>query len=310
MADLHYTLAGRATEVPVIASAAFLIFAFASKAALFPTLFWLPASYHTPSVAVSALFAALLTKVGVYALLRVFTLVYDIEDTPIQTVLLVAAVLTLAVGAAGALVQRGMRRVLGFGIITSVGTMILGLAVYTPLAIGGALFYLFQDVIGKANLFLGAGVVRRLSGSEEFDRAGGLWRAAPLVSLLFLVPALSIAGVPPFSGFWAKLLLLRATLEADAPLLLFAILASGFLTLFAMGRLWAEVFWASHPGGPLPEPARVPAAMTLPLVVLTALAIGIGVAAGPFIDVALAAGAALADPSAYLAAVLPEVVPE
>ena len=105
MADLHFALQGRATETPIIASAAFLIFAFASKAALFPTFFWLPASYHTPSFAVSTLFAALLTKVGVYALIRVFTLVYDIDGTPIQTALLWAALATLVVGTMGALAQ-------------------------------------------------------------------------------------------------------------------------------------------------------------------------------------------------------------
>jgi multicomponent Na+:H+ antiporter subunit D len=305
MADLHFALQGRATEVPVIASAAFLIFAFASKAALFPTFFWLPASYHTPSFTVSALFAALLTKVGVYALIRVFTLVYDIEGTPIQTVLLVAAVLTLVVGAMGALAQTGMRRVLGFGVITSVGNMIIGLALYTPLAIAGALFYLFQDVLNKANLFLGAGGAARLAGSEAFGRAGGLWKAAPWASVLFLVPALSLAGVPPFSGFWAKLLLLQATLEAGRPWLAFAVLASGFLTLFAVGRLWAEVFWAKHPGGDLP-PVGLPAAMGVPLVLLALAITAIGIYAGRAFDLSFAAAAGLVDPAAYIAAVLPE----
>jgi multicomponent Na+:H+ antiporter subunit D len=306
MADLHFVLQGRATETPIIASAAFLIFAFASKAALFPTFFWLPASYHTPSFAVSALFAALLTKVGVYALIRVFTLVYDIEGTPIQATLLAAACATLAVGALGALAQTGVRRVLGFGVIASVGMMILGLAVHTPLAIAGALFYLFQDVVVKANLFMGAGAIHRLAGSDRFGRAGGVWRAAPWASLLFLVPALSLAGVPPFSGFWAKLALLQAALEVDRPWLGFAVLATGFLTLFAVARVWAEVFWTSHPEGDQACAARLPATMAMPLLVMTLIVVGVGVAAGPFVEIAIAAGAGLLDPAAYLAAVLPE----
>src|SRR5690606_20251355 len=156
----HGRLAGRMGETPVLASAALLIFAFASKAALFPVFFWLPASYHTPSFSTSALFSALLTKVGVYALIRVFTLVYDIDGTPVQTLLLWAAVLTMVVGALGALAMTGVRRVLGFSIISSIGYMILGLAVATPLAIVGAVFYLAQDVVVKANLFLGAGMAR------------------------------------------------------------------------------------------------------------------------------------------------------
>ncbi|MCB1402171.1 MAG: Na+/H+ antiporter subunit D, partial [Rhodobacteraceae bacterium] len=122
--------------------------------ALFPVFFWLPASYHTPAFSTSALFAALLTKVGVYALIRVFTLVYDIDGTPIAALLLGTAVLTMAVGAFGALSQTSIRRVLGYSIVSSIGYMILGLAVATPLAVTGALFYLFQDVLVKANLFL------------------------------------------------------------------------------------------------------------------------------------------------------------
>ncbi len=306
MADLHYVLQGRATETPILAAAAFLIFAFASKAALFPTFFWLPASYHTPSFTVSALFAALLTKVGVYALIRVFTLVYAIDGTPIQTALLWAALASLVVGALGALAQTTMRRVFGFGVISSVGLMILGLAIHTPLAIAATLFYLFQDVLVKANLYLGAGAVRRLAGAESFAAAGGVWRAAPWASLLFLIPALSLAGAPPFSGFWAKLLLLQAGLAADRPWLAFAVLATGFLTLFAMARVWAAIFWSGHPEGDGACAGRLPATMTVPLLALTLLIVAAGLAAGPLIELALTAGAGLVDPAAYLAAVLPE----
>lgn len=304
MADLHARLAGRGMETPIVASAAFLLFAFASKAALFPLFFWLPASYHTPSFTTSALFAALLTKVGVYALIRVFTLVFPVAETPIQSVLLWGAVLGMVVGAAGALAMDGTRRVLGFSIVSSVGYMILGLAVATPLALAGALLYLFQDVIVKANLFLTAGAARRLTGSERFARTGGLWRARPWFSLLFLVPALSLAGVPPFAGFWPKLLLAKATLDTGRYGLAFAILAVGLLTLLAMARIWSEVFWKSHPDGDAAVSGRLPAAMLAPLLALTLLVVWIGAGAAPFVEAAQAVGAGIADPSAYIAAVL------
>ncbi len=304
MADLHGRLMGRELETPIIASAAFLIFAFASKAALFPVFFWLPASYHTPSFTTSALFAALLTKVGVYALLRVFTLVYPVEGTPIQAVLLWGAVLTMVVGVLGALAMTGVRRVLGFSIISSIGTMILGLAVATPLALVGAVFYLFQDVVVKTNLFLGAGAARRLTGSELFGRSGGIWRQRPWFSLLFLIPALSLAGVPPFSGFWAKLLLAKATLDAGRYELTFAVLGVGLLTLFAMARIWAEAFWDPHPDGDNAITERLPATMLMPLAGLSFLVAYVGINAAPFVDAALAAGTQLVDPAAYIAAVL------
>jgi multicomponent Na+:H+ antiporter subunit D len=306
MADLHGRLAGRGNETAVIASAAFLIFAFGSKAALFPAFFWLPASYHTPSFTTSALFAALLTKVGVYALLRVFTLVFQIEGTPLQPLLIWGAVLTMLAGVLGALSQTTLRRVFGFSIVSSVGYIVLGLAVNTPLAILGAVFYLFQDVLVKAGLFFGAGAAARLAGSEAFARSGGLWRARPWFALLFLFPALSLAGVPPFSGFWAKFLLAQATLAQGSYGLTLAVLGVGLLTLFAMGRVWAEVFWDAHPDGDGAITARLPASMLVPVAAMAAMVLGAGLAAGPLMDAAASVAVSITDPSAYIAAVLGE----
>jgi multicomponent Na+:H+ antiporter subunit D len=194
--------------------------------------------------------------------------------------------------------------VLGFAIIASVGTMVLGLAVATPLALVGAVFYLFQDVVVKANLFLGAGAIRRLTGSELFGRAGGLWRRRPWFSLLFLIPALSLAGVPPLSGFWAKLLIVQATLASGRYGLTLAVLVAGLLTLYAMARIWAEVFWTAHEGGDAAVSAPLPTAMLVPLLALTALVVTVGINAGPFIDAALGVGEGIVDPAAYVAAVL------
>jgi len=304
MADLHLRLAGREGETPVLVAAAFLIFAFSSKAAAFPLFFWLPASYHTPSFATSAVFAALLTKVGVYALFRVFTLVLEPGGTPIQTLLLWIAGLTMAAGALGALAQPTIRRVLGFGIVSSAGYMILGLAVATPLAVAGGLYYLLQDVVVKAGLFMGAGAAARIAGSEDLARAGGLWRARPWFSLLFLISALSLAGMPPFTGFWGKVMLAQATIETGDLVLAFAVLAVGLLTLYAMARVWAEAFWAPHPRGDGAAAGRAPAAMLVPVGAAAALTLVLGVWAAPLLDAAAASAAGLLDPAAYLAAVL------
>ena len=304
MADLHGRLAGRGGETAVLMATAFLVFAFGAKAALFPLHFWLPASYHTPSFTTSALFAALLTKVGVYALIRYFTLILPIAGTPAQPVLLWAAGFTMLAGALGALAQGSIRRVLNYSILSSVGAMVLGLAIGTPLALAGAVFYLAQDVVAKANLYLAAGSAKRLAGSEDFAEAGGLWRARPLFALLFLVPALSLAGVPPFAGFWGKLLLTQASLGAGGYFLAALILGTGLLTLFAMARVWAEVFWKSHPEGDAAVTARLPVAAWATPAALSLLLVGAGVYAAPGIAGATAVAAALLDPAAYVAVVL------
>ena len=309
MADLHLALEGRQNERAVVASAAFLIFAFGAKAALFPLFSWLPASYHTPAFATSALFAALLTKVGVYALLRSFTIVYDGSEGWIQGVLMVAAILTMIVGISGAVSQTQIRRILGFTIISAIGYMVLGLAIYTPLAIMGALFYLFHDIIVKANLYFLSGVIARKAGSEDIEEIGGLLKASPVLAVLFLVPALALAGVPPLSGFWAKVLVVRATLDAEQWFATFAVLAAGFVTLYAMGRVWMEVFWKDHPDSDADLSAKVPGSMILPVVVLGLVTVVMGVFASPFVELSRDAAEFLLDPKAYVSVVLgPEAV--
>ena len=202
MADLHGRLAGRGGETPIIASAAFLIFAFASKAALFPLFFWLPASYHTPSFTTSALFAALLTKVGVYALIRVFTLVYRRRGhaDPGRAALAARSLTMVGRRPRGAGDDRGAP---GARLLDHLLDRLHDPRPRRGDAAGAgrrASSTSSRTCVVKANLFLGAGAARRLTGSELFGRSGGIWRQRPWFSLLFLIPALSLAGVPPFSG--------------------------------------------------------------------------------------------------------------
>jgi len=308
MADLSVAVAALGADTTVVATAALFLFAFGVKAALFPVFFWLPASYHTPSVTTSALFAALLTKVGVYALIRVFTLIYDVTLPGVQEVLLVAAAATMVTGVLGAAAQNEIRRILSFHIISQIGYMILGLALYTPLALVGGIFYVLHHIVVKANLFLIGGIAARLTGSEDLSRIGGLWARRPMLGLLFLIPALSLAGIPPLSGFWAKFLIVKASLDAEAWLMAFIALAVGLLTVFSMSKIWVEAFWKPHPAGD-PPPASVPdaaamRAMVWPAVGLAAITVAIGILAGPMHDVAARAADELLDPQRYVTVVL------
>ncbi|MEL6977423.1 MAG: Na+/H+ antiporter subunit D [Pseudomonadota bacterium] len=295
------------TALLTVVAIMFMI-AFGVKAALFPLFFWLPASYHTPAFSVSAVFAGLLTKVGVYALIRMFTLVFTADVAFTHNVLLWIAVATMVTGVLGAAAQTDFRKILSFHIVSQIGYMALGLALYTPLALIGAVFYLVHHIIVKANLFLISGVAKRLTGSTELSAIGGLYRASPLLSVLFLIPAFSLAGFPPLSGFWAKYLLVKASLDVEAWIVAAAALIVGALTIYSMTKIWAEAFWKPHPAGVEPGLAALApaerAALVAPIAALAGLTVVIGLAPEPFLQFAERSANQLLSPEAYITAVL------
>jgi len=308
LADLHLKV--RTIDAPGLLGAVAMMFmaAFGIKSALFPLFFWLPASYHTPPVSVSAIFSGLLTKVGVYSLIRVFTLVFPFGTGYSRSVLLVVAALTMITGVLGAAAQNDMRRILSFHIISQVGYMVFGLALNTPLALAGAIFYLIHHIIVKANLFLASGLVQRMSGSFELARIGGIYRKNGWVALLFFIPAFSLAGFPPLSGFWAKMMLIRASLEIHQYLLAGVAAAVGLLTVYSMTKIWGEVFWKPAPAANVrneAHPAQRPSPwMLAPIAGLALLTVIVGLGAEIFVKVAVAAAEELMRPELYVSAVL------
>jgi multicomponent Na+:H+ antiporter subunit D len=305
MAELSVRLPALGEPGLVTALSMLFLVAFGIKAAVFPLFFWLPASYHTPPAAVAAVFAGLLTKVGVYALIRAFTLLFTHDVGHTHTLLLGISAATMVAGVLGAAAQTDIRRILSFHIVSQIGYMVMGLALWTPLALLGAVFYLVHHIVVKANLFLIGGVARRMGGSWELKELGGLYRDRPWLAVLFLIPALSLAGLPPLSGFWAKLVLIRAGLEAEQYLLVGVALAVGALTLYSMTKIWMGAFWKPHPGGSAALAAPVALApLVMPIAGLAALTVGLGLFAQPLMALAAAAAAQLLDPAAYAAAVL------
>ncbi|MEN9934802.1 MAG: hypothetical protein RLZZ387_1381 [Chloroflexota bacterium] len=303
MADLARRVPELTNQGLVAALAALLLVSFGIKAAVFPLFFWLPAAYHTPPAAVSALFAGLLTKVGVYALLRTFTLIFVGDVALTHTLVLATAGVTMLVGVLGALAQRELRRVLSFLIVSHIGFAVLGLGLFTERGLAGAVFYMVEDIVVLTALFLASGVVRELAGDERLDRIGGLMERSPLLAVAFFLPALSLSGVPPLSGFFAKLALLRAALEAGQYLVVAAALLTSVLTLLVVLRTWAEVFWKPAREGRW-RSVRVTWAMRGPSLALGLLPLALGLAAGPAFVVATRAGVQLWEPAAYVAAVL------
>lgn len=311
MADLSVQLSTIKQSGVVTTLAMLFLVAFGIKSALFPLFFWLPASYHTPPVAVSAIFAGLLTKVGVYTLLRVFTLLFIQDVAYTHALILIIAGLTMVTGVLGAMSHNEFRRILSFHIISQVGYMVMGLGLFTPLALAGSIFYIMHHIIVKTNLFLVSGVAQLLQGSYELDDMGGLSQRAPWLTLVFVVSAFSLAGIPPLSGFWAKFILIKASLGIQAYAIAATALAVSLLTLFSMAKIWAGAFWGPMPQperGPQPAPAAISStakiALYLPMFVLALLTLAIGLLTEPFMELAMRAAEQLSDPQQYIQAVL------
>ncbi len=309
LADLHLAIQEMNSPGLLAAIAAIFLTAFGIKAGMFPLFFWLPVSYPTPPVAISAILAGLLTKVGVYALIRLFTLVFIFNLSYTHGLLLVGAVATMISGVLGAAAYEEFRRILSFHIISQVGYMILGLALFTPLALAGAVFYLLHHMIVKANLFLISGIAARISGSFELKELGGLYKSHYFLALLFFIPAFSLAGFPPFSGFWAKLILVRAGLEVQAYGAATAAVIVGLLTTYSMTKIWKEAFWKPSPREKDErEKGRAVEApniwMLLPVSLLAGLTLLIGLVPSPFLAVAEKAAHELTHPEIYVNAVL------
>lgn len=267
------------------------------KAAAFPLYAWLPASYPTLPTPVLALFAGLLTKVGVYAVLRTVGDVFMPAGAALFEVLGWVAAATMVAGVLGAAYHWDMRRILAFHIVSQIGYILLAVALGGRSGNAAAVFYTVHHIIVKANLFLIAGMAATLAGSHDLRRIGGLAAARPALAVLFAVPALSLVGVPPFSGFWAKLLVLQeAFAQGRLVWALLALLVSA-LTLYSMLKIWLGAFWKGHPD-PAPA-AAVSAARTVTgpawsaTIALAVITIAIGLYPQTLIEVARDAAATL-----------------
>jgi multicomponent Na+:H+ antiporter subunit D len=284
-----------------------LLLAFGIKAAVFPLSAWLPDSYPTAPAPVTAVFAGLLTKVGVYAIIRTETLLFP--GGRAANLLLIAALLTMVVGILGAVAQSDIKRLLSFTLVSHIGYLLFGVGLAGRLGLSSAIFYVVHHITIQTTLFLAAGLVERRGGSTALDRLGGLGRLSPMLAGLFFVPALNLAGIPPFSGFIGKVGLLQAGAD-DGSLLAWLLVGGGvltsLLTLYAIARVWNLAFWRSpDPAMPGPRTALLPRLMVAPTLVLVVLGMGLTLAAGPLFSITDQAAADLLERTVYVEAVFP-----
>ncbi len=226
---------------------------FGTKAAVFPLFSWLPDSYPTAPTTITAVFAGLLTKIGIYAMIRFHTLM-GMDD--LGPVMLVVAAITMVVGALGALAQSDVKRILSFHVISQIGYMLMGLGLFSTAGTTGAILFLIHHMPVKTVLFLVGGLIENHERTSSLDKSGGLAARKPLIAVLFAIPALSLAGLPPFSGFVAKFAVISAGIEEAATPSVVIALAAGALTLLSMTKIWLGVFWGSDADVMPPTPMR------------------------------------------------------
>ncbi len=292
------------------AAGGMLLVAFGIKAGAFPLFSWLPASYHTPPHAVTTLFSALLTKVGVYALIRITTLVFASEQDYFQPILLVVAGLTMVTGVLGAVAQYDFRRLLSFHIVSQIGYLLFGLALFSKAGLGATLYFLMHVMAAKAALFIVSAITWYLRGTSDLKQLGSFATTRPALAILFAIPAMSLAGLPPFSGFVGKLALLRAGLDGEVYLLVAVSLGVSLLTLYSMTKIWNEAFWKPAPAalsGDLSEHSLSATrmwGMAVPGIVLALFSIGLSVAAQPLLEFTNQTAEQLLLPVSYIDAVM------
>jgi multicomponent Na+:H+ antiporter subunit D len=283
--------------------------AFGIKSAIFPLYFWLPDSYYTPPAAISAIFAGLLTKVGIYAFIRVFSLLF-LHDVFIQNLMMWIGSITMVVGILGALRAVNMRLMFSYLIISHIGIMLAGIGLHSVEAYTGTVYYLSHDIIAKTNLFLLAGLIFKLRGTFNMDKLGGLQDQYPKISLLAVLVLFSVVGTPPLSGFWPKVILLKEAFIQDRWYVLVCILISSLLTLWAIAVCWTKVFWRKNPQE---EPSLYAydrlnpirrLALILPIVGLSAVSLILGLGFEPMSKFCHMLATQLSDPYIYIRAIL------
>ena len=310
-------IAERMTELPQetqLVLHLMLVVAFGIKAAIFPVSFWLPDSYPTAPAPVTAVFAGLLTKVGVYALIRTETQLF--AENSIDTLLLIVAFATMIVGVLGAVAQAELKRILSFTLVSHVGYMIFGLAIVSPAAVGATVYYIVHHIVVQTTLFLAVGLIERRAGSTSILRVKGLMKAAPVLAVLYFVPAINLGGLPPFSGFIGKFALFEAAASVGTPImmvLIFGGIITSLLTLYALMRAWNLAFWREEEDssetegrisylGNAPaadeqqERRRIPKIMTIATGGMVAVTVALTVFAGPLYALCDRIGDALLQP--------------
>ncbi|HAB18774.1 MAG TPA: proton-conducting transporter membrane subunit [Verrucomicrobiota bacterium] len=302
-AHLAAVTATQSSDPRLLAVLLLLLVVFALKAGVFPLYHWLPNSYPTLPIPVAALYAGMLTKVGIYVLFRMLTTVFPHDLDFIHRLLAWLAALTMLLGVLGAISRNFIRGILSFHILSQVGFMVLAIGLFTPISLAAAVLYIIHHIVVKSSLFLVGGIVTVLNRTDDLDHTGNLWRKTPWVGLLFLAQAMSLSGLPPLSGFWGKYLIVVAGLELEDYFLVGISLVASVLTLFSMLKIWLAVFWREDEKVLVNDRDPRWHPMTAVVTVLTVISLGLGIGVEGVLRLAHQAAATALDQAGYIEAV-------
>ncbi|NEU30669.1 Na+/H+ antiporter subunit D [bacterium LRH843] len=305
MADISVKIAQVGQPGILTVIAVLFLIVFGVKGSIFPLYFWLPGSYAAPPIPVLALFGALLTKVGIYAIIRTYTLffVHDIGFT--HELLSILALLTIIAGCIGALAYFDLKQIIIYNIVIAVGVILFGAAQMNESGLTGAVFYLIHDMLIKAALFLLIGVMIYVTGTSNLRKMGGLMKTHAPLGWMYLIAAFGLAGIPPLSGFVGKLLIVKGAFEAGNVLGSIIILASSLVVLLSVIRIFIYAFWGTPVD--LPKTNRRPyQRLMFPTIVLVVLSVLFGVGSEWLMPYMTDSSNVLLNPSIYIDAVLKE----
>ncbi|MFD2680654.1 Na+/H+ antiporter subunit D [Bacillus seohaeanensis] len=305
MADISVKIAEVNQPAILTVVAVLFLIVFGLKGGIFPLYFWLPGSYYAPPMPILALFGALLTKVGIYSIMRTYTLFFYHDTGFTHEMLSVLAMITIVVGCIGAIAYWDVKKIIIYNIVIAVGVILFGVSVMSPESLEGSVYYLIHDMIIKAALFLLIGVMIKITGTTNLRKMGGLIKEYPWLGWTFLVAAFSLAGIPPLSGFIGKLLILRGSFGTEDYVGAALVLASSLLVLYSVIKIFLNGIWGmpKEYNGISKGNARYLWSTSAILVAL-AVCYGFGAEAiRPFISQATEV---LLDPTIYIDAVLKE----
>ncbi|MFP4654425.1 MAG: NADH-quinone oxidoreductase subunit M [Methanohalobium sp.] len=290
----------------VFPAALLFIVVFGNKAAIFPLHYWLPDVHPSAPSPISAMLSGVLIKVGAYGVIRIFFLIFNGTLYIFQPIIIFLALATIIIGSISAVGQDDIKRLLAYSSVSQIGYVFLGIGMGTVTTIAASLVYLANHAVAKSMLFMTSGSIIHEAGTRDMRKMGGMVNNAPFLSGMFLIGAMSIAGIPPMGGFIAKFVLFDSGITGGYYIPIIIALIFAIFTVFYMIKAWQRMFWGEVRNEKYDEyhSHGISWEMSVPIVILSLVVIVFGLYAEPLLSFAQSTASQVLDPQDYINAVL------